>query len=454
MSILPDYRIIDRSEEPETKVKLSKEVELQYKIEAALLNVYQEYLTMLETEVLKKARLSKIRMELLKQIKPAACRALCKLFTNCSDFNFHNNITVVLVSLFDINFRSKFIITEVIEAFESMFKSDLRGEASKHAATAICQFIRDKKYKNIPVDLLKSFEAMTVTEVKLKSKADLKDEQVRGPLKEKKGKKFGFGKEKLGDIGKKQKERGKKHHTKSDKAKFKEQLKVDKTMQETSSTYSKEEKVKHHTVIIENIFSVYFVILKSGKEQPAKRRLFRTAISGLKKFSHLINIEFFSDLYKVFSVSLKDNSLSTLDRLLVSRTAATLLAGQGESLNIDPYNFQVFVYQQIKVLDQSEAHWEHIFALVEDLLIRKRRQINSRTVSYFVASIIQSCCDIVNAEYTGVDARSKNNKNGKNTKNNKNQKSGKNNQKNNKTEQKIEVVKPKAEYTGPSRLFL
>merc|ERR1712226_1111215 len=72
ISILPSYRIIDRSEEPEPTTKLSKDVKKQWDVEEALLTTYQQYLTLLEVDILKKTNVSKIRTQLLKQIRPAA----------------------------------------------------------------------------------------------------------------------------------------------------------------------------------------------------------------------------------------------------------------------------------------------------------------------------------------------------------------------------------------------
>lgn len=169
---------------------------------------------------------------------------------------------------------------------------------------------------------------------------------------------------------------------------------IDETMNEMTSQFNEKDKLKNHTTIIENIFSIYFTILKSKKQQNFMRNLYKPALLGLAKFSHLINIEFHSDLFKNFIKCIKDDTFNNLEKLQVSKTASILLKGEGESLNIDCHNLLQFCYNQITLLDKNTLkHWEYIFDLIEDLILKRRRNVHSRIVCYFVSNLLLSGLD-------------------------------------------------------------
>jgi nucleolar complex protein 3 len=89
---------------------------------------------------------------------------------------------------------------------------------------------------------------------------------------------------------------------------------------------------------------LYFRILKNPTSTP----LLPSALSGISKFTHLINIDFFSDLMKILKdiisreglassthlehISAENASENTSRKLICIVTAFELLSGQGASL--------------------------------------------------------------------------------------------------------------------------
>lgn len=127
------------------------------------------------------------------------------------------------------------------------------------------------------------------------------------------------------------------------------------------------------------------------------RNLYKPALLGLAKFSHLINIEFHSDLFKNFIKCLKDTSFTDIEKLQVAKTASILLKGEGESLNIDCHNLLLFTYQQITKYElNSLKHYELIFDLIEDLILKRRRSVHSRIVCYFTSNLLLTSIDLMN----------------------------------------------------------
>lgn len=98
------------------------------------------------------------------------------------------------------------------------------------------------------------------------------------------------------------------------------------------------------TETLKLLFALYFRILKNPRPSP----LLPAALSGISKFAHLVNIDFFKDLLKVLKdlISLESDQFEDSDneaaqptsggldgvqhRLLCIVTAFELLSGQGK----------------------------------------------------------------------------------------------------------------------------
>lgn len=102
--------------------------------------------------------------------------------------------------------------------------------------------------------------------------------------------------------------------------------------------------LEQQTETLKLLFALYFRVLKNPRPSP----LLPAALTGIAKFAHLVNIDFFRDLMKVLKdlISLEAEDMSdaeeavesvkdlkyTRHRLQCIVTAFDLLSGQGENL--------------------------------------------------------------------------------------------------------------------------
>ena len=70
-------------------------------------------------------------------------------------------------------------------------------------------------------------------------------------------------------------------------------------------------------------------------------------ISGLSKFAHLINIDFFSDLFTCLKRIIKEDELYLDDSLNCVCAIFTILSGQGSVLDVDVGDFYALLYQKL-----------------------------------------------------------------------------------------------------------
>ena len=135
--------------------------------------------------------------------------------------------------------------------------------------------MRKNKY-NLPVDIFNTFLNLNIKEINKNKKQQIYDEKmaIKNRMKMAGYKISKSDKERLKQL----KHKGKAHFSKADRKKFKEQEVIDSTMDEMASTVKKEDKLKNHTTIIENIFSLYFAILKCNKKQVFMRNLYWGAV--------------------------------------------------------------------------------------------------------------------------------------------------------------------------------
>ncbi|KAJ3552556.1 hypothetical protein NP233_g12853 [Leucocoprinus birnbaumii] len=139
----------------------------------------------------------------------------------------------------------------------------------------------------------------------------------------------------------------------------KEKKEIEREMREAEAEIDKEDRAATQTETLKLLFALYFRILKNPRPSP----LLPAALTGIAKFAHLVNIDFFRDLMKVLkeliSLEAEDasdaeeaveparNQRNTRHRLLCIVTAFDLLSGQGEALNIDLSDFITQLYGMI-----------------------------------------------------------------------------------------------------------
>lgn len=219
---------------------------------------------MLETEILMRPPVDKsdsqtkqTKAKFYGQLKQPAIRAFCQLFLKCTDTNYHKNICIVLINCLKYKSnRNKFTINEITSAIKELFLNDFTGSvASCNISVSICDFMRKNKF-NLPVDIFNCFLLLNIKEINKNKKQQIYEEkqQIKQRMKMAGFKMSKTDKERLKTL----KRGGKEHFSKADRKKRKEQEVIDQTMNEMDSQFKEKDKLKNHTTIIENIFSIYW----------------------------------------------------------------------------------------------------------------------------------------------------------------------------------------------------
>nr|XP_039271663.1 nucleolar complex protein 3 homolog [Styela clava] len=336
--IIPGYRIRERTED-EKSVKLSKEVRTLVDFEEGLLRHYRSFLESLE-KVLKKEKNEKnpiLSGEEKKELTFLAVKSLCELYEKTTHFNFHNNIVMVLVPL--TNSSNKQISEMCCNSVRSIFRSDKSGEASLATIKVLCKLIKDESgsKRGIRPEVLDTLLSLHINHVDFEAMS-------RQP-------------NKLSAKDKKKAAAEKKRLSRGQRKHLKRQEKLQNELKETEATERRETKIKYHTEIIQQVFLVYFRILKQKKGQRPER-LLNSVLEGLAQFAHLINIDFFSDLIQVLQNLISSGDLNYRQNLCCISTAFKVLSGQGEALNIDPTEFYKHLYEALFQLIYSTTGYK------------------------------------------------------------------------------------------------
>lgn len=346
--ILPSYKI-RLQEEKDPKVKLKKETKKLLSYEQNLLRYYKkyiDYLTKLIEDMKVKNKASKIseaKAKAVYEVGIIAVKCLSELLSTKFSFNYFKNIASVLVPLLTDNNDE---ISEIIcHAFERMFKSDKLGEASLDLVRQIVNVVKEKKFC-VPTCLLRSFQSLNLREAKPEvKKIDMRiarEEWRKMSRTERKNKK------RLKDL--------------------------ESELKEAQAHESVENVRKFHTQTLNKVFWVFFHVLKDGE----KLSLLTPALEGLSKFAYLINLEFFDDLNNVLCSLMESGKLSDVDKLHSVYTLFTILAGQAESLHIDPHKIYCHMYQGMLKLSHYTDVEHFILALkcLEFNILRKKKKIS------------------------------------------------------------------------------
>ncbi|XP_015928420.2 nucleolar complex protein 3 homolog [Parasteatoda tepidariorum] len=356
--ILPGYKI-RLQEETDSKVKLKKETKKLLGYEQTLLKCYKKYLDLLYELIrdMRSTQMSSASLTFKKvaiEIGLVALKCKCELLKTRFSFNFFRDIINKLVPL-AIDGEEE--VTELCcDAFQKMFKADKLGEASEELVKQIVSVIKQRKFR-IPPALLRSFLSLNLREAKPEI-------------------------EKI-DMNKGRKEWQRMSRTqRRDKKKMKE---LEAELKETQAYESVETVRKHHTKTLNKIFWVFFHILKDGD----KMILIAPALEGLSKFAHLINLEFFDDLNAVLCGMMESGKLNDVEKLHGVYTLFTILAGQAESLHIDPHKIYCHMYQGLWNLSHSTdiEHLDLTLKCLEFNILRKKKRISSNRMLAFIKRV-------------------------------------------------------------------
>lgn len=336
LDIIPGYRIRALGD-AEKQAAVSQMVARQREWEDGLVSSYKKFLEICENEVISAGVLGSVGL-----------KCLCKLLAEKTHFNFSQNIMEVVVRKLG---RKEWDeqSAECLDAIKAVFKKDLDGQDSLQLVRLIGRIIKARNYAVHPEVLACLLHLKLKDEISSGTRAST--ERVHKANDNKTGK-----------LPWKERVKHKKDKiepvvlSKKAKKAMRDRRGIEKEIQEAEETVKVEEKERNQTETLKLIFALYFRILKLDH----RSILFPTALEGLAKFAHLVNIDFFRDLMRVLRQHIDDQVFASKsgdqededqsnkvrrsreqigDRLVCIRTAFELLSGQGEALNVDLTEF-------------------------------------------------------------------------------------------------------------------
>lgn len=369
--IIPSYRIRQLTEK-ELAVEVSKEVKKMRYYEYTLIRSYKAYLQKL------------ISLEKKPYFYLVAVRCLCSLLDAAPHFNFRESLLASVVK----NLSSSNDVARKLccEAIRSLFRNEgkHRGEATIEAVRLIAAHVKLHDCQLHP-------DSIEVC-LSLKFDEDLgKDESKEEKLKPKKNKRF-----QNRDVTKP-----------SEKKKIKKEL-LSKARQEVradlravSFTLDPKEKKMIQRETLAALFETYFRILKHSMNTSRYKAisvfpggshpLLAPCLDGLGKFSHLIDLDFMSELmaclkklsgYTDQGEILPDNTLSVSERLQCCIVAFKVWRSNLEALNVDLQDFFVQLYNLILEYRPDRDNGEVLADALKTLLWEGKQQDMLRAAAF------------------------------------------------------------------------
>ncbi|KAM3958903.1 nucleolar complex protein 3 [Aphomia sociella] len=316
--ILPDYQI---RHQDYSNIKLKKDTLALYKYEKELLEFYKRYLQRLEkaATVLRRKKGDTRKLdEASLSLALVSLRCMCGVLVARPQFNYATNIAQSIVPFLDCKEpRATQLVTECCS---TIFSEDKKGEITLTIVRLINQLVKRRGERLQPA-ALQCLLALRIRDLDMDAETELQRKRQQ----EQKHKK------RIVNLSKKEKKRAKK---------LKE---VERELLETEAQESELARQKQMTEVTKTAFHIYFRILK----QAPRSKLLAASLTGLAKFTHVINLEYYSDLVAILARLVRDELVGARERLLCVRTVLALLAGAGDALNVDPATFHHYLYQHM-----------------------------------------------------------------------------------------------------------
>ncbi|XP_049885586.1 nucleolar complex protein 3 homolog [Pectinophora gossypiella] len=313
--ILPEYSI---RHQDYSNVKLKKDTLALYKYEKELLEFYKRYLQRLEKSATllrqKKGDTRKLEDATL-SLSLVSLRCMCSMLVSRPHFNYATNIAQSVVPFLACrDQRARDIVTE---SCTQVFAEDNKGDITLTIVRLINQLVK-RRGERLHPSALDCLLTLKIRDVDMDAETDIKHKK-RQDEKHKK---------RIVNLSKKEKKRAKK---------LKE---VERELMETQAQESEAARRKQLTEVTRTVFHIYFRLLKTAPGS----KLLAAALNGLAKFTHVINLEYYSDLVGILRQLLVSESVGAREKLLVVRTVLSVLAGAGDALNVDPATFHAHLY--------------------------------------------------------------------------------------------------------------
>ncbi|KAG6854309.1 hypothetical protein C0991_008204 [Blastosporella zonata] len=317
--IIPGYRIRALSDKEKVE-KVSQMVARTRDWEQGLVTVYQTYLVSLEAELKARSDLADI-----------ALKSMCTLLKEVTHFNFRVNLMSCIIAR--LSKKSWDTSSDLcLNTLIHVFREDLTGMVSLEVVRLMNRMVKEKRFNVHPEVLSCLLHLRLKTELGVRAS----DSAVDKPQKESSSKAAA------------RRAKGKStellHLSKKAKKALKEKREIDKEFREAEAEVDKEERAVTQTETLKLLFVLYFRIIKN----PRPTLLLPTALHGISKFAHLVNIDFFKDLMAVLKELISRDSDQDEDNSTVdpSVTSANSIRHR-EALNIDLSDFISALYALI-----------------------------------------------------------------------------------------------------------
>ncbi|KAG6451297.1 hypothetical protein O3G_MSEX007058 [Manduca sexta] len=325
--ILPEYLI---RHQDYSNIKLKKDTLALYKYEKELLEFYKRYLQRLEKiagMLRQKKGDTRKPDEATISLALISLQCMCGLLVARPQFNYATNIAQSVVPYLDCrDERARQIVTESCVA---VFADDKKGDITLTIVRLINQLVK-KRGDRLHPTALDCLLSLKIRDIDMDEEADIK-------LKKKQEEKH---KKRIVNLSKKEKKRAKK---------LKE---VERELMETEAQESEMARKKQLTEVTKTVFHIYFRLLKNAP----RSKLLAAALNGLAKFTHVINLEYYSDLVGILAHLLSDAEVGGAERLLCVRTVLAVLAGCGDALAVDPATFHHYLYRHMLDAHAGKTH--------------------------------------------------------------------------------------------------
>lgn len=367
--VIPGYRLrLPTAQEKEQRMKQETKKLIDY--ESSLLLSFKTFLEYLEHTIKGKSFDGSLKMKRLgfcdipvpdqskKELSLVGVQCMCKLLTAHPHFNYRSDVITFLVPF--MNHKNSKFSDVVCQAMKDVIIEDKSAHVSLEIVRAMAKFIKSRKFEVQPkvLQVLLSLKIKEMRTEKAASKKMLRKEKFQ----------------KL---------------SRRDRKRLKQQEEVEKDLEETKATNDKEERLKVNTQIVESMFATFFNVLKRENKSP----LLPIVLEALAKFTHLISVDYFHDLYNIFNKLVESGELSLVETLHCVQTAFAILSGQGSALTIDPMKFYNHLYNALPGVHAGKCADDVPVVLdcLEAAIIRRKRQVTQQRVLAFIKRMAGMC---------------------------------------------------------------
>ncbi|ETO30336.1 nucleolar complex protein [Reticulomyxa filosa] len=166
-----------------------------------------------------------------------------------------------------------------------------------------------------------------------------------------------------------------------------------KDLKELDGDIDKKREYERQKVIIDNLFAVYFYVLKVD----VHRTLLPVALEGMSKYCHLINVELLLDLVAVVSEKLaNEKDTMSLDcKLHCVITTFRCLGGRGSSVDMDIKEHYSTIYQTLlKVIYPENWTYLRLVFTCLDLMFGRSHHVPIDRTAAFVKRLTTIACHL------------------------------------------------------------